>query len=106
MDGTLVRDVALADQAGLELAADAYARANPQANQASKQAFFEAWSRLWAQQVAQNAATERQKTDIHAPGPLRSNVPLGNLPAFADAFGCKAGQPMQRAEADQVRIWR
>lgn len=106
VDGTLVRDVALADQAGLELAADAYARANPQANQASKQAFFEAWSRLWAQQVAQNAATERQKTDIHAPGPLRSNVPLGNLPAFADAFGCKAGQPMQRAEADQVRIWR
>ena len=106
VDGTLVRDVALADQAGLELAADAYARANPQANQASKQAFFEAWSRLWAQQVAQNAATERQKTDIHAPGPLRSNVPLGNLPAFADAFGCKAGQPMQRTEADQVRIWR
>lgn len=106
VDGALVRNVALADQAGLELAADAFAKANPQANQAAKQAFFEGWSRLWAQQVSQNVASERLRTDIHAPGPLRSNQPASNLPAFAAAFACKPGQPMQRTEADQVRIWR
>ena len=70
------------------------------------QAFFGAWSKLWGQQVSENVAAERLAAEIHAPGPLRSNVPLSNLPAFGAAYGCKAGQPMQRAEADQVRVWR
>ena len=106
VDGALVRNVALADQAGLELAATAHAKAQPQASQAARQALFEAWSRLWAQQVAANTASERLKTDIHAPGPLRSNLPAANLPEFAAAFACKPGQPMTRAETDQVHIWR
>ena len=106
VDGALVRNVALADQAGLALAAQAHANALPQAKQAAQQAFFTAWSQLWAQQVSENSAAERLKTDIHAPGPLRSNVPLGNLPGFGAAFGCKAGQPMQYPEADQIQIWR
>jgi len=106
VDGSLVRDVGQADQAGLELAWDAYAKAHADAAPAGKQAFFNAWSQLWGQQVSANTATERQKTDVHAPGPLRSNVPLGNLPAFGEAYSCKAGQPMQRNEAEQVRIWR
>ena len=106
VDGALVRNVALADQAGLELAAAAHAKAQPQASQAARQALFEAWSRLWAQQVAANTASERLKTDIHAPGPLRSNLPAANLPEFAAAFACKPGQPMTRAETDQVHIWR
>ena len=106
VDGALVRNVALADQAGLELAATAHAKAQPQASQAARHALFEAWSRLWAQQVAANTASERLKTDIHAPGPLRSNLPAANLPEFAAAFACKPGQPMTRAEADQVKVWR
>jgi putative endopeptidase len=106
VDGSLVREVAQADQAGLELAADAYAKTHADAKPDAKQALFNAWSRLWAQQVSANTATERQKTDIHAPGPLRSNVPLSNLPAFGEAYSCKAGQPMQRNEAEQIRIWR
>ena len=106
VDGALVRNVALADQAGLELAATAHAKAQPQASQAARQALFEAWSRLWAQQVAANTASERLKTDIHAPGPLRSNLPAANLPEFAASFACKPGQPMTRAEADQVKVWR
>ena len=106
VDGALVRNVALTDQAGLELAATAHAKAQPQASQAARQALFEAWSRLWAQQVAANTASERLKTDIHAPGPLRSNLPAANLPEFAASFACKPGQPMTRAEADQVKVWR
>ncbi|KAF1687736.1 peptidase M13 [Pseudoxanthomonas broegbernensis] len=106
VNGTLVRDEGLGDLAGLELAWEAYAKAHADAKPAERQAFFQAWSRMWAQQLSPNAASERLTADIHAPGPLRSNVPLGNLPAFAAAYGCKAGQPMQRAEAEQIRVWR
>lgn len=106
VNGGQVRDVALSDQAGLQLAWDAYAKAQPEAKAADQQAFFGAWSKLWGQQVSENVAAERLAAEIHAPGPLRSNVPLSNLPAFGAAYGCKAGQPMQRAEAEQVRVWR
>ena len=41
-----------------------------------------------------------------ASGSLRSNLPAANLPEFAAAFACKPGQPMTRAETDQVHIWR
>ena len=92
--------------AGLELAWDAFAKAQPGAKPAEQQAFFGAWSKLWGQQVSENVAAERLAAEIHAPGPLRSNVPLSNLPAFGIAYGCKAGTPMQRTEAEQVRIWR
>ena len=41
-----------------------------------------------------------------APGRWRSNAPLSNLPAFGASFSCKPGQPMQRTDAEQIRIWR
>jgi len=106
VNGDLVKDEGLADLAGLELAWNAWTAARPGAKPAEQQAFFRAWSRLWAQQVAANTAAERLTADIHAPGALRSNVPLANHPAFGAAYGCKAGQPMQRAEAEQIRVWR
>ncbi len=106
VNGAQVRDVALADQGGLELATVAWAKARPDATPAEQKPLFAAWSKLWAQQVSENAAAERVSAEIHAPGELRSNVPLSNLPAFGAAYGCKAGTPMQRAEAEQVRIWR
>ncbi|KAF1688805.1 M13-type metalloendopeptidase [Pseudoxanthomonas koreensis] len=106
VNGAQVREVALADQGGLELAAAAWAKAHPDAKPAAQKPLFGAWSKLWAQQVSENAAAERMSAEIHAPGQLRSNVPLSNLPAFGAAYGCKAGTPMQRTEADQVRIWR
>ena len=28
-----------------------------------------------------------------------------NLPAFAAAFSCKAGEPLARSEAERVVIW-
>ena len=40
---------------------------------------------------------------MHAPGKWRVNGPLMNLPAFGEAFACKAGSAMQ-AKADQ-QVW-
>jgi len=45
----------------------------------------------------------RAITDPHSPLQYRVNGVMADLPDFARAFGCKAGQPMVRAEA--CRIW-
>lgn len=105
VDGTLTAAENLADLAGVELAWAAYARAEPDAASAGHQAFFKAWAGLWAQQVAPATAAQRRASEVQAPGQWRTNGPLANLPAFADSFGCKTGQPMVRPQAEQIRVW-
>ena len=106
VNGELTRDENMADLSGVEIAWDAFTTAQPQATQAEQQAFFRAWASLWPQQVSPNEAVQRLTSEIRAPGQWRSNGPLSNLPAFGAAFQCKQGQPMQRSEAEQIRIWR
>lgn len=106
VNGTLTQEENLADIAGLELAWAAYTAQEPKAKQAQQQGFFRAWSTLWAQQLSPNEAARRLTADIRAPGLWRSNGTLANLPAFGATFSCKAGQPMQRSEADQIKVWR
>jgi endothelin-converting enzyme/putative endopeptidase len=45
----------------------------------------------------------RAITDPHSPDEFRINGVVANLPQFGRAFGCKAGQPMMRANA--CRVW-
>ena len=106
VNGPLTRNENMADLAGVELAWDAFLTANPEPNPGARQALFRAWSELWAQQLSPAEAAQRAATNLHAPGQWRANGPLANLPAFGDAFACKPGQPMRRAEADEIRIWR
>ncbi|MET1023572.1 MAG: M13 family metallopeptidase [Pseudoxanthomonas sp.] len=106
VNGALTREENLADLSGVELAWDAYVTAQVAPNTGAKQTFFRSWSQLWAQQVAPPEATVRQISDIHAPGPVRSNAPLQNQAGFSATFECKAGNPMVRPEADQIGIWR
>ncbi len=106
VNGTLTQDENLADLAGIELAWDAFAAEQPQADAAARQSFHKAWARLWAQNLSEAEAAQRAAVDAHAPGQWRTNGPLSQQPAFAQAFTCKAGQPMQAAEAQQIRIWR
>jgi endothelin-converting enzyme/putative endopeptidase len=42
-------------------------------------------------------------TDPHSPGKYRVNGLVANMPEFQNAFQCKAGQPM--VKADRCRIW-
>lgn len=95
-----------ADLAGVELAWDALNASQPELSKESKQAFFQGWAQLWRQQMSLDVATRRAATEVHAPGQWRVNGPLANEPAFGEAYGCKAGTPMQRKADEQVSIWR
>ncbi len=106
VNGTLTQEENLADLAGLELAWEAYSAVEPAAKAADQQGFFTAWASLWPQQLSPNEAAAHAGSDIRAPGKWRTNGPLSNLPAFSATYSCKPGQPMQRIEADQLRIWR
>jgi putative endopeptidase len=43
--------------------------------------------------------------DTHPLPRFRVNGPLANLPEFREAFGCQAGDPMVRKEAERCRVW-
>lgn len=105
VNGQQVREVAIADQAGVELAWAAYRAAQPAATKDANQSFFKAWAGVWAQQLSPEAAAQRAATGIYAPGQWRTNIPLSNLSAFGEAFGCKAGTAMVRKADQQIKVF-
>ena len=106
IDGRRTRDENAADLAGVELAWDALAAAQPALASEGKQAFFKGWAQLWPQQMSSDIALRMSAANVHAPGQWRTNGPLADTPAFGAAFSCKAGTPLQRASGEQVSIWR
>jgi putative endopeptidase len=70
-----------------------------------EQRFFLAWAQIWRQNINPEAQRVRINTDPHSPGRWRTNGPLSNLPQFAAAFGCKAGDPMVRPDSVRPVIW-
>jgi hypothetical protein len=44
-------------------------------------------------------------TDEHSPNVYRVNGLVVNMPEFAHAFQCKAGQPMVKPEDQVCRVW-
>jgi len=47
----------------------------------------------------------RAATDPHSPAQYRINGVVVNMPEFAQAFACKAGQPMTKPEAKVCKVW-
>jgi len=66
--------------------------------------FFEAYARVWERNVSPDTATAEVTTSIQAPAKYRVNGPLANMPEFAKAYACKAGQAM--VSKTPVSIWR
>jgi len=70
-----------------------------------EQRFFLAWAQIWRQNITPQNQRQRVLTDPHSPGRWRTNGPTSNMPEFAAAFGCKAGDPMVRGDAVRAVIW-
>jgi putative endopeptidase len=70
-----------------------------------EQRFFLGWAQARLTVLRPETARVQVATDPHSPGRFRVNGPLANMPEFAQAFGCKDGDPMVRPAAQRARIW-
>ncbi len=67
------------------------------------QRFFLGWAQVWCQNQTPESGRQRALTDPHSPAPDRVNGAVSNMPEFARAFSCKAGQPMSPVHS--CRVW-
>lgn len=109
INGKLTLGENIGDFAGLTVSYDAYQRSiNGKERPAdidgftAEQRFFLGWARVWAGKYTPEAERQQVAGNSHALPKWRVNGPLSNMPQFAKAFGCKAGQPMVRANACEI----
>ncbi|MBS0464918.1 MAG: peptidase, partial [Proteobacteria bacterium] len=69
------------------------------------QRFFMNFGNIWRRSFKPEELAVRVNTDPHAPAQFRADGAPSNMPAFAQAFLCKAGDPMVRPADKQVVIW-
>jgi len=111
VNGKLTMGENLADLGGITIAYNAFQKT--QQAKAGKaidgftpnQRFFLAYAQIWRANQRPEALRQQVQTDPHSPGQFRTNGPLMNMPEFYQAFGCKDGDTMMRAQADRSRIW-
>ncbi len=111
--GKLTLGENIGDLGGLTVAYDALQMAlkeDPDKNTevdgySQDQRFFMNWATVWRRNFTDGELRVRLNTDPHAPANFRANGAPSNMPSFAAAFQCKAGQPMVRAEDQRVVIW-
>jgi putative endopeptidase len=68
-----------------------------------QQRVFLGWAQAWCENARPEAERIKAATNPHASNRYRVNGPLSNMPEFQQAFSCKAGEPMVRANA--CRVW-
>ncbi|MCK7592198.1 M13 family metallopeptidase [Pseudomarimonas salicorniae] len=102
----------IADLGGVTVALDALQRAqgenftDPMVDGLTQtQRFFMNWATVWRINYTEEQMKVQLTVGPHSPGAFRAIGPAQNLPAFAEAFACKAGDPMVRSEQDRVVIW-
>jgi putative endopeptidase len=112
--GELTLGENIADLGGLNVAWDAYQNALKAAGKGGddkidgyteNQRFFMNWATVWRRNFTPDELKVRLNTDPHAPANFRAIGAPSNMPAFAQAFGCKAGDAMVREGDKQVAIW-
>lgn len=70
-----------------------------------EQRFFIGYAQSWRIHNRPARLRTRVTVDPHAPEQWRVNGPLSDIAAFAEAFHCKAGDPMVRPTESVPRIW-
>ncbi len=112
VNGKLTLGENIADLGGLLIAYGAYRRSlegkpepAPIDGLTGPQRFFLAWAQIWRAKSRPEFTRLLVNVDPHAPPEFRTIGPLSNIPAFAEAFGCKPGDPMVRPDKDRAQIW-
>ncbi|HVI57550.1 MAG TPA: M13-type metalloendopeptidase [Luteimonas sp.] len=111
VNGNLTLGENIADLGGLNTAFDAMQAAaagkpDPKTGGFTReQRFFLNFATIWRDQLTPDFLTEIVNTNEHAPGNFRAIGAPSNMPAFAEAFACKAGDPMVRPADVRVTIW-
>jgi putative endopeptidase len=70
-----------------------------------EQRFFISWAQNWRDNSREARLRRMVRADPHSPSRWRVIGPLSNLPEFAAAFGCRAGDAMVRADSVRVELW-
>lgn len=110
-NGNLVVGESIADLGGLLIAYAAFEKSmegKPSTvidGFTPEQRFFLGYARGWATNVRPEYARLLVSIDPHPLPKFRVNGPVSNLPQFAAAFQCKAGDAMVRPETDRCQIW-
>ena len=109
INGKLTLGEDVADLGGLILAYNAWKNATaaqklePSGGFTPDQRFFIGFAQWACGDERPESKRANAITDPHSPEEYRINGVVGNMPEFAKAFSCKAGQPMVRPQA--CRVW-
>ncbi|HEX8557005.1 MAG TPA: M13 family metallopeptidase [Pyrinomonadaceae bacterium] len=111
MVGKLVAGESIADLGGLTVAYEAFRKSMAGRKPENvdgftpEQRFFLGWAQVWASKYTPEAARLQVQSDPHPISRFRVNGPLSNMPQFAQAFQCKADDPMVRPEKERCQVW-
>ena len=112
VNGLLTLGENIGDLGGLNVAFDAYMKSlegRPRPGEidgfTAEQRFFLGYAQSYASNMRPEFERLLTGSDPHSLGRFRVNGPLSNMPQFARAFGCKAGDPMVRPAGETCRIW-
>src|ERR1700676_1229371 len=109
-NGKLVLGESIGDLGGLAISYAAYEKSlegKPRPKDLDgftpEQRFFLGWAQVWGTNQRPEAARLQANTNPHPLTRFRGNGPLSDMAVFAQAWGCKKGDPMVREQA--CKIW-
>jgi len=110
-NGKLVLGESIGDFAGAKVAFLAFQKAMQQHPSPTidgftpEQQFFIAWGQWRGDEIRPETQRLMVQGDPHPIAKYRVIGPLSNLPAFGEAFSCKADSAMVRPKADRCEVW-
>jgi putative endopeptidase len=111
-NGNLVVGESIGDLGGLTLAYAAFKKSmegKPRPANIDgftpEQRFFLGWAQVWASNERPEFERLMVATNPHPIARFRVIGPLSNMPAFAEAYQCKAGDSMVRPPEKRCQIW-
>ncbi|MGH8445705.1 MAG: M13-type metalloendopeptidase, partial [Solimonas sp.] len=111
VNGRLTLGENIADLGGINISYDAMQKAtagqpDTKIDELSRdQRFFVGWAIAWRGQFTPELAKVLVASDPHSPDRFRANGGATNMPPFATAFDCKAGDAMVNSGDKLISIW-